>query len=54
MYAGFLYGVPISGTHAHSFVMSFSSEDDIKDHKTLDGIDILEKSLKYRSDLGWE
>lgn len=54
VYAGYLFGVPISGTHAHSFVMSYSSEDDIKDHKTLDGIDILEKALNYRKELQWE
>lgn len=47
-YAGYLYGIPVVGTHAHSFVMSFDSADDIKDHKYLDGVDVLEKALKYR------
>lgn len=53
-YAGFLYNVPVVGTHAHSFVMSFDSADAITDHKFLDGVDILEKALQYRSELGWE
>ena len=51
--AGYLYGIPVLGTHAHSFVMSFDSEEDIKDFKTIDGVDILEKALKYRDELGW-
>jgi nicotinate phosphoribosyltransferase len=34
--------------------MSFSTEEDIKDHKTIDGVDILEKSLAYRKELDWE
>lgn len=54
VYAGYLYGIPINGTHAHSFVMSFASEDDIKDQKYLDGVDILEKALTYRKELEWE
>lgn len=54
VYAGYLYGIPIVGTHAHSFVMSFDSEKDLENHKTLNGVDILEKSLKVRKDLGWE
>ena len=29
VYAGYKYGIPISGTHAHSFVMSFSSLSDL-------------------------
>ena len=53
-YAGYLYGIPVVGTHAHSFVMSFESEDEIKDHKYLDGVDILKRALEYRSELGWE
>lgn len=53
MYAGYLYGIPISGTHAHSFVMSFSKEADLT-KRTVEGVDILEKALKYRAELGWE
>ena len=44
VYAGYLYGIPISGTHAHSFVMSFTKESDLT-LRTLDGTDVLEKAL---------
>jgi len=54
VYAGFLYGVPIVGTHAHSFVMSFESADDIANQKLLDGVDLLERALHFRKELGWE
>ena len=40
-YAGFLFGIPIIGTHAHSFVMSFTSPKDIEQYKYLDGVDVL-------------
>lgn len=53
VYAGYLYGIPISGTQAHSFVMSFDNEEDIKNHRTLEGVDILTKALEYRTQLGW-
>ena len=29
VYAGYLYGIPLAGTCAHSFIMSFESEEDI-------------------------
>lgn len=54
VYAGYLFGVPIVGTHAHSFVMSFDSPSDIENHKYLDGVDILERALHFRKELGWE
>lgn len=53
-YAGFLYDVPVVGTHAHSFVMSFDTADAIEKHKFLDGVDILDRALQFRSELGWE
>ena len=40
-YSGYLYGIPVQGTHAHSYVMSFEHESDIDNHKVLDGIDLL-------------
>lgn len=43
--AGFRYGIPIVGTHAHSFVMSYESEADLGENRILDGVDILEKAL---------
>lgn len=53
VYNGYLTGTPCSGTQAHSFIMSFEKEDDIKYSRTLDGVDLLEKSLEYRTKLGW-
>lgn len=37
VYAGYLYQIPIIGTHAHSYVTSFSSEEDIALTRTVDG-----------------
>lgn len=37
--AGFHYGVPVKGTHAHSFVQSFASLDDIPTDVSLDSAD---------------
>lgn len=31
--AGFMYGVPIAGTSAHSMIMSFETEEDCKDSR---------------------
>jgi len=53
VYAGYLAGIPISGTQAHSYIMSFEKEDDIKTCRKLKDIDLLEKALKYREELGW-
>ena len=35
VYAGYLYGIPVAGTCAHSFIMSFESEDDIAHSRKL-------------------
>ena len=53
-HAGFKFGIPIVGTHAHSFVMSYESEKDLGDNRFLDGVDVLEKALHYREKLGWK
>ena len=59
-YAGYLYGIPVAGTCAHSFIMSFESEDDCKNSRKLakkeggEAIDLLELCLKYRKELGWD
>lgn len=59
VYAGYLYNIPVAGTCAHSFIMSFESEDDIAQSRTLapkDGgepIDLVEACLRYREELGW-
>ncbi len=51
--AGFKYGIPIVGTHAHSFVMSYETEADLGDNRYIDGVDILKKALENRAKLGW-
>ena len=33
--AGYLFGVPIRGTHAHSYVQSFTGFEDLKDYTLL-------------------
>jgi nicotinate phosphoribosyltransferase len=33
--------------------MSFEKEEDIMHSRTLDGVDLLEKCLKYKDDMGW-
>ena len=51
VYAGFLYNIPLAGTCAHSFIMSFESEDDISNSRSLQPkpggqkVDLLEKCL---------
>lgn len=50
---GFQYGIPIVGTHAHSFVMSYETEADLGKNRVLDGVDILQKALEHRARLGW-
>ena len=35
--AGFRFGIPIVGTHAHSYVMSFETEEDLGDNRYLNG-----------------
>ena len=52
--AGFKYGVPIVGTHAHSFVMSYNTEKDLGDNRFLNGTDVLALALEYRTKLGWD
>lgn len=54
VYTSFLCGIPALGTVAHSFIMSYEKEEDIADSRVLDGVDLLEKSLLYRNELGWD
>lgn len=49
VYSGYLTGVPVSGTMAHSFIMSFESDEDIENSRCLDGKDMLEACFKYRT-----
>jgi len=55
--AGYLFGVPIRGTHAHSYVQSFTGVEDLKDH-TLAGADgevhdFATMVLEIRANLGF-
>lgn len=62
--AGKLLGLPVGGTHAHSFVMSFSSLGDVKglcvkDIKRTSSshgqmVNLLEIVMRYRKDNGWD
>lgn len=51
VYSSFLCGTPCSGTVAHSLIMSYEKEDDIKFQRELNGVDLLPKCLKYREEL---
>jgi len=46
VYSGFLHGSTCNGTQAHSFIMSYEKEDDIKFSRELDGVDLLVEALK--------
>jgi len=55
--AGYLFGVPIAGTHAHSYVQSFTDIKDLKDY-TLAGADgkdhdFVKMVLDIRAELGF-
>ncbi|CAM9274865.1 unnamed protein product [Sphacelaria rigidula] len=51
--AGKLVGIAVRGTHAHSFVQSYTSFDQIKD-RTLDSRDFVAMVLDYRERLGFK
>lgn len=57
--AGMLFGMKVGGTHAHSFVQSFSCIEDLtsREIESPDGtgppIDIVSIVLKYRAQLNW-
>jgi len=55
--AGYLFGIPIRGTHAHSYVQSFTGVEDLKD-RTLAGADgkvydFAKMVLEVRTKLGF-
>ena len=41
--AGKLYNIPVKGTHAHAFVCSYSSVDDLSTRVNMDGMQIKKK-----------
>uniref|UniRef100_A0A6U2FYG9 Nicotinate phosphoribosyltransferase n=1 Tax=Hemiselmis andersenii TaxID=464988 RepID=A0A6U2FYG9_HEMAN len=57
--AGMLFGMKVGGTHAHSFVQSFSSIEDLKTRMiSLPGgaeeVDFVDIVLRVRAKFGWE
>ena len=57
--AGMMFGMKVGGTHAHSFVQSFSELRDLptRDIERPNGsgmVDIVEVALRYRRELEWE
>ena len=55
---GKLFGIPVKGTHAHSFVMSYTSLDDLKEknvqkNNSSEKIDLLSLSLEKLKLLGF-
>lgn len=52
MLAGKLHGIPVKGTHAHAFVQSYTSLDEITD-PFIGEINFLDIVLKYRRQLGY-
>jgi nicotinate phosphoribosyltransferase len=55
--AGYLFGIPIRGTHAHSYVQSFTALEDLKDHMLTgaDGkvYDFVKMVLEIKAQLGF-
>ena len=57
--AGYLFGVPIRGTHAHSYVQSFTGIEDLRDRR-LTGVDggkvhdFVKLVLEIRADLSFD
>ena len=53
VYAGMLYDIPISGTIAHSFIMSFDDETNIDSHCHIKGTNVLTRAKEFREELKW-
>eukprot|EP01132_Coremiostelium_polycephalum_P010820 gene10820-13257_t len=51
------FGIPVKGTHAHSYVTSYNKIDDLQDKTVVDtnGVkhDLLELAMKFREELGY-
>jgi nicotinate phosphoribosyltransferase len=50
--AGCLYNIPVSGTHAHSFVVSYNSLSELSS-RYLDDIDVVEEIMQLRRENNW-
>jgi nicotinate phosphoribosyltransferase len=51
--AGKLIGLPIKGTHAHSYVSSFNDQTDLAGSMVKNYFDFSEKVYKFRNELGY-
>eukprot|EP00826_Nyctotherus_ovalis_P024017 TRINITY_DN1851_c0_g2_i10.p1 TRINITY_DN1851_c0_g2~~TRINITY_DN1851_c0_g2_i10.p1 ORF type:complete len:444 (-),score=116.27 TRINITY_DN1851_c0_g2_i10:175-1506(-) len=45
--------IPITGTMAHSYVISFTNESDLGELRKLKGIDLVDRANHYRNELNW-
>jgi nicotinate phosphoribosyltransferase len=50
--AGKLFGMPVKGTHAHSFVQSYSHIEQIKDRRLDKCSDFVALAQQHRDELG--
>lgn len=50
--AGQSYGIPVSGTNAHSYILSFTSEDQIE-QPVLNGVNLLAEAQKVIAENEW-
>ncbi|KAL4502351.1 hypothetical protein ABPG72_011938 [Tetrahymena utriculariae] len=51
--AGYKFGIPISGTMAHSYITSYNSLEQIKEFE-INGVQIMQTALQYRNELGYD
>lgn len=54
VYSGMVHGIPVSGTIAHSFIMSFDSEANLDNLHHLDGVDVKKRAFEIREELDWK
>lgn len=45
--------VPVYGTMAHSFIVSYTDDSDLGALRKFKGVDIVERAQHYRKELGW-
>ena len=46
--------LPVTGTHAHSYVQAHASRADLPENRTINGVDVVEAALRWRYDLGYD
>jgi nicotinate phosphoribosyltransferase len=45
--------IPVVGTMAHSYILSFTDASDLGSLRKMKGIDIVDRAMHYRTELGW-